>query len=80
MEVLYEAFPEIDKDIDNRAYGFPNGEASCGSIDPFTRGKEFQVIVIFNPAIISLFPIAVSGARVGGSSQEAISLLGSSRT
>ncbi|BDA45954.1 probable iron uptake system component EfeO [Coccomyxa sp. Obi] len=42
VEVLYEAFPDIDKDIDNRAYAYPNGEALCGSVDPFARGKEFQ--------------------------------------
>lgn len=43
VEVLYEAFPDIDKDIDNRAYAYPNGEASCGAVDPFARGTEFQV-------------------------------------
>nr|QOL01119.1 putative extracellular protein CSOL_045 [Pseudococcomyxa simplex] len=42
VEVLYEAFPDIDKDIDNRAYAYPNGEASCGAVDPFARGTEFQ--------------------------------------
>ncbi len=43
MEVLYESFPDIDKDIDNRPYAYPNGEALCGAEDPFARGKEFQV-------------------------------------
>ena len=47
VEVLYESFPDIDKDIDNRPYAYPNGEALCGAEDPFARGKEFQVRDIF---------------------------------